>query len=198
MFERSSHFRHPKLCSLLAMLFTLQQPVWMLLNWGKDEVLALALACFALQAAAYALWFLALRPWVIRQLDGAENARDLRTGYFIFYILFFYEAQGLLAYCTQPNDAPSRLSLVFLISITFSVWCTLFFAADSPLRLLFHVDEEVKPRWGRLMPLTACALVLAIKFLATLGEGRAETIVYFTFCAECALALVYNGRKYGK
>lgn len=50
---------------------------------------------------------------------------------------------------------------------------------------------------GKLMPLTACALVFAIRCRAALGEARAEAIVFFAFSLEAVLVMVYNGKKYG-
>lgn len=123
------------------MLLALQQPFWMLNKWGSDT-LPLALVFLALQAAAYALWFLALRPWIIRRLDGVENAQETRMVMYIFCVLFLCEAQELLAYCAHPPEAPARLTLVFLIAILLSAWLALFFANDSPQRLLFHIDGD--------------------------------------------------------
>ena len=176
----------------ILMLVTIRDPIHNYLNWGKKPLVLFV--PLLLQLIAYLLWFRLIRPWIEgRTKDHPEQKTLIQSCFGLFLVFCIIGFHYILPFCLQREYPMDGRTLVPIIGFAPSIWCVLF--CTTFFQEVLGIDHS--PRWGKLLPLTASALIVWRVFFAQCDRATMVAFVYSVYTLECAAALWYNYRKYG-
>lgn len=174
---------------------TFLHPLFQFIRWKMQFPALLALQ-LALVGSLWALWHFLLKPVAARRGKDATDGNILCTNLSACCAAWIFAVVDcLLPYllCSEPMNS---LDLLLMLGAGLLVYVELFLTT-VPNRLLALPDDTIV-KWGRFLPISGVLLLFVSFGGGALRKETALALLFLVFTLECAAAMIYNGKKYGK
>lgn len=182
-----------KMLLSILVITTIFSPVYNFFTFGKQPlVLCIPLA---FQLFSYVLWFLKVKPFVIKKSNDLSDQKYVILSSFVVFLSFCITAfDFILPYCLQQEYLIDNHTIFLTLLFSISIWYLLFWASLQE-KFLQH-PSKVPMYWGKILPFTTLALISIPNFLMQYSKILIVVLIFSVFILECIFAFLYNYSKH--